>query len=387
MTLLGKAWQRGRNLLPMSGFYFDRPIVLLQSDDWGRVGLRDQEGLEELQAAGLKLGDRPYDFYTLETADDLSALANMLKRHRDSAGRNPPIQMNFVSCNLDFAKMSAEGFRHLHFLPLSEGLPKGWARPGLFEAYRSGIADSIFHPALHGSTHFCRAAVARSLTAGDDHSELLRLLWKVGTPYIYWRMPWIGFEYWDPAQSEDARFLSIESQRQIVGQAVGWFAKLFSLLPHSACAPGYRANDDTHQAWAQHGISVAQNGPGGLVPPHFGRYGMLHLFRTVEFEPATDQNFSLETSLSQAKACFERGIPATVSIHSINFHSSVKDYRTRTLQELDQFFSTLESSYPDLLYVHDQQLLELVNKGTHADDAATRVVVRKKNFRKTSVVT
>ena len=26
--------------------------------------------------------------------------------------------------------------------------------------------------------------------------------------------------------------------------------------------PGYRANDDTHRAWAQHGIRVAQNGPG-----------------------------------------------------------------------------------------------------------------------------
>src|SRR5579864_9313090 len=78
MTFLRKAWQRGRDLLPVSGFHFDRPIVLLQSDDWGRVGLRDQEGLEELQAAGLTLGDRPYDFYTLETAENLSRLADVV---------------------------------------------------------------------------------------------------------------------------------------------------------------------------------------------------------------------------------------------------------------------------------------------------------------------
>src|SRR5579864_7388892 len=78
MTFLRKAWQRGRDLLPLSGFHFDRPIVLLQSDDWGRVGLRDREGQQALQAAGLHLGERPYDFYTLETAEDLSRLADVL---------------------------------------------------------------------------------------------------------------------------------------------------------------------------------------------------------------------------------------------------------------------------------------------------------------------
>jgi hypothetical protein len=386
MTFLRKAWQRGRDLLPVSGFHFDRPIVLLQSDDWGRLGLRDQGGLEELRAAGLKLGDRPYDLYTLETADDLSALADLLKKHRDSAGQNPSIEMNFVSCNLDFARMVADEFRQLHLLPLAEGLPRGWTRPGLLEAYRSGIADGVFHPALHGSTHFCRAAVEHSLQRGDERSELLQRLWRAGTPYIHWRMPWIGFEYWDPDQTENERFLPAESQRQLIGQAVGWFAKLFSLLPHSACAPGYRANDDTHQVWAQHGISIAQNGPGALVPPHFGRYGMLHLYRTVEFEPATDDNFSVEHSLRQAKASIEQGIPAIVSIHSINFHSTVKDFRSETLQHLDQFFTALESGYPDLLYIHDQQLLELVKKGTYGDgDASTRAAVTKKNFRKASV--
>ena len=386
MTFLRKVLQRGRDLLPVSGFHFDRPIVLLQSDDWGRVGLRDQAGLEELRSAGLSLGDRPYDFYTLETADDLSELAAVLKGHRDSSGRNPSIEMNFISCNLDFARMSAEGFRQLHLLPLAEGLPQGWTRPGLLESYRSGVTQGVFHPALHGSTHFCRIAVDRQLPRADDRTELLQKLWKAGTPFIYWRMPWIGFEYWDPEQSKDVRFLPAESQQQLIGQTVGWFAKLFSLLPRSACAPGYRANDDTHYVWAQHGIGVAQNGPGALVPPHFGRGGLLHLHRTVEFEPATDGDFSVETCLRQATNCFERGIPAIVSVHSINFHSTVKDFRSRTLQNLDQFFTALESSYPDLLYVHDQQLLELVNKGTYSDgDAITRVGVTKKKFRKTAL--
>ena len=46
---------------------FSRPLVLLESDDWGRVGVRDREGFEQLRAKGIRLGEHPYDLYTLET--------------------------------------------------------------------------------------------------------------------------------------------------------------------------------------------------------------------------------------------------------------------------------------------------------------------------------
>src|SRR5579863_1866013 len=385
MNLVRKLWQRGRDLLPIAGFYFDRPLVLLQSDDWGRVGLRDHEGLKELRAAGLALGERPYDFYTLETAEDLAALSAVLKRHRDSGGRNPCVEMNFVPFNLDFAKMSGDDFRQIHLLALAEGLPQDWSRPGLLEAYREGIADGVFYAALHGSTHFCRPAVERNLDRSLDHREervdLLRTLWRAGTPYIHWRMPWIGYEYWDPEKPEDERFLAAESQRTLIGHTFGAFAKLFSTLPRSACAPGYRANDDTHRAWAQHGIRVAQNGPGAFVPPLFGRHEVLHLHRVVEMEPATDAAFSVEASLRQAESCFGQGIPAIVSMHSINFHSTVRDFRSVTLGCLDAFFTALESKHADLLYLHDGDLYELVNKGSYITlQGSVQVNVTRKNF-------
>jgi hypothetical protein len=393
MNLARKLWRRGRDLFPIPGFHFDRPLVLLQSDDWGRVGLRDREGLEQLRSAGLELGERPYDFYTLETAEDLAALSAVLKGHRDSCGSNPCVEMNFVPANLDFAKMEVDDFRQIHLFALADGLPQNWSRPGLIEAYREGIADGVFHAALHGSTHFCRAAIERTLAIGDDaggsdraNLSLLRVLWRAGTPYIYWRMPWIGYEFWDPEKPEDERFLPAETQRALIGHTVGAFAKLFATLPRSACAPGYRANDDTHRAWAQHGIRVAQNGPGAFVPPHFGRHGILHLYRTVELEPAVDSDFSLEASLRQAESCFEQGIPAIVSVHSINFHSTVRDFRTATLQCLDEFFTALESKHADLLYLHDENLHELVNRGSYTTpQGTTQVNVTRKNVTKAQV--
>lgn len=386
MTFAGKIWQRGLDLLPVAGFHFDRPLLLLQSDDWGRVGLRDQPGLQQLRLAGLELGERPKDFYTFETAEDLIRLSEALKRHRDSGGRPPCVEMNFILANLDFAKMSVEGFRQIQLMPLAEGLPLGWIREGRMEAFRGGIADGVFYPALHGTTHFCRSAVERNLNVEGERGDLLRTLWRAGTPYIHWRMPWIGYEYWDPEQPEDERFLSREKQTELIGHTVGAFAKLFSTLPRSACAPGYRANDDTHRAWAGHGIRVAQNGPGGLVPPHFDRHDILHLSRTVEFEPATDAVFSVEACLRQADDCFARGIPAIVSVHSINFHSTVKDFRSPTLAALDEFLTALESRYADLLYLHDEDLRELVKQGSYQTvEGRAKVNVIQKKFRKANV--
>jgi hypothetical protein len=381
VSYIRKLWQRGRELFPIEGFCFDRPIVILQSDDWGRAGLRDQEGLDHLRCSGMVLGERPYDHYTLETAEDLAALQALLDRHRDATDRAACLEMNFIVANLDLHKMEASGYRQIHLLPLAEGLPQGWNRAGLLRAYRAGVERAVFHPALHGVTHFCRAAVERELLAGGERASLLRTLWNAGTPYIHWRMPWIGYEYWDPEKSAEDRFLSAVIQQELIGKAVGLFGKLFSTLPHSACAPGYRANDDTHRAWAQYGIRVTQNGPGTLTPPHFDRHGMLHLYRNVEFEPATDPSFSVEDCVQRAGACFERGLPAIVSIHSINFQSSVGGFRDPTIALLDRFLAEVRANHPDVLYLHDEDMLQLVEKGFYETaQGTTQMNVTKKKF-------
>jgi len=374
-------WRRALDHLPIDGFYFGRPLVLFQSDDWGRVGVRDKEGLEQLRLAGIALGERPYDFYALENSDDLIAIAATLKHHRDSSGQHPCLGMNFVVANLNCAAAIVNPAAGLRFLQLAEELPEGWQRPNLLEAYQRGIADGIFRPALHGTSHFCTPAVERNRASRGERAQLLETFWRSGTPYIHWRMPWVGYEYWDPEQPKDKRFLSAEVQREMIGHSIGGFARLFSALPRSACAPGYRANDDTHRAWAQHGIRVAQNGPETVLPPHFDRHQLLHLSRAVEFEPAVDSSFSLEQCLEKAERCFRRGIPAIVSVHAINFHSTLRDFRTATLQVLDQFLTGLETRHSDLLYLCDEDLYDLVERGNYrASGRDVTVTVTRKKF-------
>jgi len=52
-----------------------------------------------------------------------------------------------------------------------------------------------------------------------------------------------------------------------------------------------------------------------------------------------------------------------ISVHSINFHSSLRDFRGPTLRALDQLLSALEAKHPNLLYVTDSDLYDIVNRG------------------------
>jgi hypothetical protein len=137
---------------------------------------------------------------------------------------------------------------------------------------------------------------------------------------------------------------------------------LFASMPVSACAPGYRANADTIKAWFEAGIRVAQNGPADCRSPYLDDTGMLHTFRTVEMEPATAQH-DLHDLLMQVERCFRGGVPAIVSIHSINFHSSLRDFRTPSLLLLDEFLKALEKKWPELLYLDDASLFRVATEG------------------------
>jgi hypothetical protein len=373
-------WSRFRQKIA-PGFRFSKPLVLLQSDDWGRVGVRDEPGREELRAAGFNLGERPYDLYSLETADDVQELASVLAGLKDSAGRPACLEMNFVTANVDFAASASREFREIILKPLADGLPGRWARPGLHEAYREGIQQGLFCPALHGTTHFCQSAATRALAHDGEAGSMLRTLWKAETPYIHWRMPWMGFEYWDPGQAPAHRFISSEEQKHWIVLAAQGYRKMFGESAISACAPGYRAHATTHRCWKEEGIGIAQNGPGTMRGPHYDAEGLFHTYRTLDFEPALHPELQWEDCVRDASQWLDRGIPCIVSIHSINFHSTLVPNRQKTLPLLRNLLTALKKKYPDLLYVNSRQLLQIVVTGSYQSEGA-RIPVGVTGFRR-----
>jgi hypothetical protein len=355
---------RLQNMLPVMGLHFSRPVVLFHSDDWGLVGIRDQDGFDELQARGLGLGTQPYDFYSLETAEDLHRLYEMLLRHRDSVGRPPCFVFNFILANVDFPKVIGSDVGRLVLVPLDEGLPGQWQRPGLLQAYREGIKGGLVYPAFHGLTHFSLRIAERVMQECDERSKLLRMLYESNTPMVYGRTSWIDFEYRDNENGRGPCWLDATMQRQLIGEGKKIFERMFGMAPASACAPGYRANNDTWRAWGEEGILIGQNGPGFPLSPYFDRRGLLHLYRNVSFEPALDPSFYDEQyAMDQAEKAWKVGRPIVVCMHSLNFHSSLKNYRDLTLPRLDRFLTMLENRYENLLYAHDQDIWQIAKRG------------------------
>jgi hypothetical protein len=352
-----------RKFLPAVGYRFKRPLVLFQSDDWGFVGIRDQEGFQELQGRGLSLGTNPYDYYSVETEEDLHCLYEVLHRHHDSIGRSPCFVFNFVMANLNFPRVINSGYARLALMPLAEGLPGKWNRPGFLETYQEGIQQGFIYPAFHGLTHFSQAAALKALQANDERSDLLRKLYEAHTPLLYGQMPWIGFEYHAPQSNGLTGWLDPASQNRLIQEGVNLFRELFHQQPVSACAPGYRANEYTRKGWAANGIQIVQNGPGLPLAPHFDSNGLLCLYRNLSFEPALNPDQDEHFAMKKAEEAFSCGKPIIVCMHSVNFHSTIRNQRDLSLRRLDNFLMRLEKRFKDLLYIHDEDLLQIIKMG------------------------
>ena len=264
---------------------------------------------------------------------------------------------------------------------LSTGIaPASWRR------IARGSPQAVFYPALHGTTHFCCKAIERNLDAAGRSADLLRTLegrhplHPLAHAVDRIRVLGCGEIRGCTILLGGASAGADWSRGRMVCQTVFNFAQI-----------SLRSGLSRRRRYAiGHGRSMGcgwrRTGLGALIPPHFDRHSVLQVCRTVEFEPATNPSCSVDVCVAQAESCFQRGLPAIVSLHSINFHSTVRDFRSRTLRLLDEFLSALESRHADLLYLHDEDLYEIVSKETYrAADGKARVNVSRRKFAKAHV--
>ena len=336
-------------LQPARELSFEEPYLVIQSDDWGRHGLRGADAVEQLTAHIPDFGSDPYDLYAGETERDLHRLRDTLQKHRDSAGRHPVVVANFLTSQTD-CEATLQNEHSLVTRPLN-------THP-LLPIYRNMCETGAFYPALHGLTHFNRTAYERLLSADSDQGRILRMLLKQNCPYILRLTPDIGFEFQATARS-DGTFEGPAQQRAAVNNAIENFTDAFGRMPESVCAPGYRANDDTFRAWREAGLRVAQRGAGSdALPTVMRQNGLLQLQRTIEFEPALRAS-SLENLVTRIREGFAGGCPAIICTHAINFHSGHRNELEKTLSILSDLLNRLIVEFPALRYIHDGDLLEM----------------------------
>ena len=293
-----------------------KPLVIFQSDDWGRVGTFDPASIGRLGAYGL--GQSLWDWYGVESPDDLVLLADVLASFVDVRGRKARFTANFVLTNPDLRRMREEGYTELRVCPITEGLPAPWSQEGLHDLYLDLIAQGVFYPALHGYTHFCEEEfLSACRETSSARAPLLQALLAEDISSAARLTPEYNFALMHRRGGMDV-FIDEAAQRQWVEKGVDLFKQAFGAKPRSTCAPGYRCNAVTARLWSARGIEVVQTADSRRL----GRWqGLLNIARNTFFEPLLYGPGNVESAMAQAHAAVEQRKPIVVCSHSINYIS------------------------------------------------------------------
>lgn len=330
-----------------------RPIVLIQSDDWGRAGMPDIRSLHKLREMGYPVGENPWDFYGLETTEDLQALHSMLEAIRDQDGMPACIVANFILANPDLRRMTVEGYQKNHWVALRQGLPSPWGEPGLLDAYHALINAGVFYPALHGFCHFNDTAWRAALNdAGSELGHRVRAMVENDIPYLASLTPEINFALVSRYGGQET-FRPKNEQVRWVRDGVRLFIDAFGRVPVSTCAPGYRCNGTTYDQWRAAGLKVIQTA--GVCLPYMEK-GMLVLSRNVFFEPVLDADNAVEKALALSEIMVQAGLPIIVCSHSINYMSRHLGRAQFACDSLSRLLSGLLERFPDLRFANDESL-------------------------------
>jgi O-antigen/teichoic acid export membrane protein len=329
-----------------------RPIVIIQSDDWGRVGIPSMGALDEIRKAGFQIGESPWDRYGLESADDIDQFVATLAGFRDTDGRVASVTVNFVMANADFRRMAAEGWKKFYWRSIDEGFPPPWDED-LMPSYRRAMEAGVFYPALHGFTHFNATGLMAALNDPGDLGLRARTLAQADVPYFRSLTPEYNFAL-VKCDADGERFLDPADQSEWIDRSVQLFEKAFGFRPISACAPGYRENDVTRKLFGRAGIAVIQ-GRYGDIP--LEEDGLLFLGRNVAFEPCLQAEDAVASAMAEASQAVAAGAPIVICTHSINYVSRFLGRAEFARGELARLLAALQARFPNLRFASDAEFL------------------------------
>jgi hypothetical protein len=310
-----------------------RPVVILESDDWGPG--------------------------PPEHADRLRRLAGELSSRRDGEGHAALMTIGVILAIPDGATMRGENFLAYRRLTLDDERFSA-VRLALEEGQKSGA----FALQLHGLEHYWPDA----LMAVKDKPE-------VG-PWLSQEMPWETERLPAPLQSRWIRgdslpsgALEIEAIERAAREEVEIFAKIFFYIPSVVVPPTFIWREECERAWTRCGIRYiitpgnrysSRNVAGKPMPEgkailngqRSADSGALYLVRDIYFEPAFGHTARQALTALEKKTKLAR--PALYEMHRFNFIASGK--QEQSLSELGAFLDSALAKYPDLLFIAPAEL-------------------------------
>ena len=349
---------RGQRLNYRLGWRTKRPILVIESDDWGSEHIPGPKAIEKMKEMGLFLSDSHGMFDSLETADDIDKLCDILNSHKDGDGNPAVMTANFIMANPDYVAIRESNYSSFKAKPIYSGWNHEPDAKTMLQKYREGINCGVIVPQLHGMLHFCPDVWMENLCRGDPETLKAFDLQMIGEKED---ASGIGIQSMSPIYHESGQAI-----RQLVREGIETFRSCFNIDSFTTIAPCYCwRSDETEQALLACGIRVMQGKeyqylPDGSVRPHYigqrGPGGILYMVRNCVLEPIS-AGTTVEQCISQIEWAFQHSLPAVLCSHRTNYTSRVAtEVRDKGLAVLDGVLKQVKEKFGDVEFLSSDKL-------------------------------
>lgn len=367
--------QISRHLSSIPGWRTRRKIVVIESDDWGSVRIRDKAAYQALKVKGLNVDHKRYDQAdSLESNQDLELLFEALQSVKDSKGNPAKFTSMCLVGNPDFERIKDRDFEQYFFQPLEQTIAEFPKSDKVLNLWREGAQRSLFVPQLHGREHL---NVRRYMEILQRHPG------KEGLRFA------LDYHSVGPSQYKEHKYPNhlgalhpiskgeIEELKEHLLEAGKFFKKYVGYSPQVFIAPNAEEPKELEESLNTIGVKYLTRGKRRVYPlgdgkfakewNFFGKvnkYGQLILNRNAFFEPCQkDEKKSIDSCLKEIEIAFKWHKPAVISSHRVNYIGSiVPENREEGLNALKELLNKVVQRWPDVEFMTSAELGDTIRK-------------------------
>ena len=359
------------------GWRTKRKILVIESDDWGSVRIRDKVAYTALKNKGLNVDRIHYDSVeSIESNEDLEMLFDLLQSFKDKNGKHPVFTPMCIMGNPDFDKIKESDYQQYFFQPLHETLKEFPKSNRVLELWKRGFEQNIFVPEIHGREHINVRMYMKILQSNEGKEGLRYALdyHSVGpTTYNGIKYPnYLGALH--PEAKDE-----IPELHQYVLEAGKLFNDYMGYYPRVFIAPNAEEPKELESSLKEIGVKYLTRSKKRIYPLGDGafakewnfigqenEFGQVIINRNAFFEPVcfgeqehiTDW---VDSCLKEIEIAFRWKKPAVISSHRVNYVGSIRpENRDQGLKELKRLLTQVLKKWPDVEFMSSYELGETI---------------------------
>lgn len=362
-----------RNITNARGWCTNRKIVVIESDDWGSIRMRDQASFDKLLQSGIRVDRSKYNCLdSLEKKEDLELLFDVLGNHKDQHGNTAKFTTNMVMNNPDFEKIKADDYQQYHSRTFLDSY-KYYYQEDLKSFWFEGIDQQLVQPQFHAREHLNVNLWMRDLQYKQSDTQLafkhhfFGLTTKTSSPYQ------INYLAAYRAESEE----ELKSINRILIEGLAEFENVFGFKSKSFIACNYVWPKELEKTLLDNGVKTIQTQRGRTKPQinldgkpkikyHYtgqkNKYNQVYTVRNVLFEPFENEALDwVNKALNDIQNAFFWKKPAIISSHRINYVSQMSViHRDDNLKNLNRLLQQIVEKWPTVEFMSSDELGNLI---------------------------